>query len=349
LIGVTNLSMWDLDRNPPALLRPGTRVRFVERRMRIPRSKPRRVEPTSAVIGLRVLATAFPLLVQDAGRPGQAGQGVSRSGAADLPSLRQANRRVGNPPDTAALEITLGPTRVAVDAPATLALDGASERAEIESGHARISVDVSRPFALDPGEVLVLFSPSRGLRSYLARRGGFDAARALGSAATDTLAGIGPDPLGPGASIGFAGGLATAVDPEPSTAPHLPAPGETVAVPVTLGPRTDWFPADVVASFLAQDWEVTAQSSRVGLRLAGDPLTRIDTRELPSEGTERGAIQVPHSGLPVVFLADHPVTGGYPVIATVQPQGMPSLGQLPPGVRLRFVAQYPFSEIEPSP
>lgn len=346
IIGTTPVPMWDLSRDPPALLRPGMRVRFVERRGAVHAAHPAAPAPTAAT-GLRVLAAAFPILVQDAGRPGQAGQGISASGAMDLPSLRRANRRAGNPSDSPALEVTLGPVRLTVDAPATLVLDGAADRAEIESGEARVPVDVSRPFALDPGEVLVVPPPARGMRSYLARRGGFDVPRLLGSAATDTLANIGPAPLGAGAVIGFADDPAMAVDPIPAEAARLPAAGETVLLPVTLGPRADWFADEVVARFLAQAWEVTPQSSRVGIRLAGEALER-DARELPSEGTERGAVQVPHSGQPVLFLADHPLTGGYPVIATVLPEALPLAGQVPPGARIRFVADHPFSPIEPA-
>ena len=349
LIGTTSARMWDLSRDPPALLRPGMRVRFVERRGAVHAAAAPASPAASPAEGLRVIATVFPILVQDAGRPGQAAQGISASGAMDLPSLRRANRRAGNPPDAPALEITLGPVRLAVDAPATLVLDGAADRAEIEQSDARVPVDPSRPFALDPGEVLAIPSPARGMRSYLARRGGFDVPRLLGSAATDTLAGIGPAPLGAGAAVGFAREAASAVDPNPAEALRLPAPGETVLLPVTLGPRTDWFEDEVVARFLGQVWEVTPQSSRVGLRLSGEPLQRADARELPSEGTERGAVQVPHSGQPVLFLADHPLTGGYPVIATLLPEALPLAAQLPPGARIRFTAAYPFSPVEPAP
>lgn len=357
LIGTTPVAMWDLARDPPALLRPGVRVRFVERRGRMVPAAAATPAAASATApapvpvpaaGLRVLGTAFPILVQDTGRPGRAEQGISASGAVDLPSFRRANRRAGNPEASPALEITLGPARLAVDVAATFVLDGAAERAEIEAGDKRVPVDVSRPFALDPGEVLMIPPPARGMRSYLAVRGGFDVPLLLGSAARDTLAGVGPEPLGPGAHIAFAGKPALAVDPDPVDPPVLPAPNETVTLPVTLGPRSDWFPDASVALLLAQDWEVTAQSSRVGIRLEGQPLRRADARELPSEGTERGAIQVPHTGQPVLFLADHPLTGGYPVIATVLPEALHVAGQIPPGARIRFSAARPFSPIEPT-
>ncbi len=81
---------------------------------------------------------------------------------------------------------------------------------------------------------------------------------------------------------------------------------------------------------------MTAQSNRVGVRLDGDPLRRTRDGELPSEGMVRGALQVPPSGLPVLFLADHPVTGGYPVIGYVVDDDVDACGQLRPGQRLRL-------------
>ena len=118
---------------------------------------------------------------------------------------------------------------------------------------------------------------------------------------------------------------------------------------MTLGPRTDWFTPQMVQHFLTQEWLVTPQSSRVGIRLSGEqPMTRPDANELPSEGTETGAIQIPHSGQPVLFLADHPLTGGYPVIATLMPQALDLAGQIPPGARIRFAAAAPFATIDPT-
>ena len=128
----------------------------------------------------------------------------------------------------------------------------------------------------------------------------------------------------------------------------MPAADARLVLPVTLGPRADWFSAETLRLFLSQDWQVTAQSSRVGIRLLGaSPLMRDHARELPSEATETGAIQVPHSGQPVLFLADHPLTGGYPVIATLLPQVLDLAGQIPVGARIRFQADHAFAPIKP--
>ena len=347
LIGTTPIPMWDLTRDPPALLRPGVRACFVTRQ-----GAPRRPAAPPAHRGeaaLTVVATAFPILFQDEGRAGQGGQGVSASGALDIGSLRRANRAVGNPSGTPALEITLGPVRLRASQAVTLALAGAAETAEIGRGDRRTPVASGAAFALDAGDELLIPPPPRGMRTYLAARGGFDVAPVLGSAATDTLAHVGPPALSDGAPLALARHPAGAVTPDAGLAPQLPASGDTVELPVVLGPRTDWFPPETVERFLSQEWTVTPQSSRVGIRLHGAaPLTRSDTTELASEGTENGAVQVPHSGQPVLFLADHPLTGGYPVIATLLPSALDLAGQIPPGVRIRFAAAQPFAPITPS-
>ncbi|WP_149141404.1 urea amidolyase family protein [Gemmobacter caeruleus] len=341
LIGRTEVPMWDLARDPPALLRPGVRARFVPARGKVT-AVPRAVPQPEATPALTVTATAFPILFQDAGRPGQTGQGVAASGALDLGALRRANRAVGNPADAPALEITLGPVRLRAEQAVTLALSGAMDRAEIAGSG---PVDPRAPFALDAGDEVLLHPPAAGMRSYLALRGGFEVAPVLGSAATDTLAFIGPPEVTAGTGLGAARRPAQAVAPQPPS-PALPRTGDLVTLPVTLGPRADWFTPEMVAQFLATDWLVTPQSSRVGIRLQGDqPVTRPDARELPSEGTETGAIQIPHSGQPVLFLADHPLTGGYPVIATVLPSALDLAGQIPPGARIRFAATAPFAPI----
>lgn len=348
LLGRTETPMWDLGREPPALLQPGMRCRFVDRGAKIHPSAavaaPAPASPARAVTaGLRILATAFPITFQDEGRPGQTGQGVSGSGAMDIGALRRANRAVGNPSDAAALEITLGPVRLRAECAMELALTGAA-RASI----AGRPVPQGAAFALDAGDEVLIAPPQSGMRSYLANRGGFDVAPVLGSASTDTLAFIGPKALAAGDVIAPAGRPVAATG-APETPPDLPGPGDLVELPVTLGPRADWFTPEMIRHFLTQEWVVTPNSSRVGIRLEGaHPVTREDARELQSEGTESGAIQIPHSGQPVLFLADHPLTGGYPVIATLRPEVLDLAGQIPPGARIRFAADKPFETIQPA-
>jgi biotin-dependent carboxylase-like uncharacterized protein len=272
--------------------------------------------------------------VQDLGRPGHAALGVGASGAADRRALRLANRLVGNPEDAAAIEITFGGFAARVDAFTRMALAGAP--CEVEAG--------GRPAALHEvlylraGAELRLDAPAAGLRTYLAVAGGIDVAPVLGSRSTDTLAGLGPGRLQAGdrLSVGRHHGEAPGVDAVPVAAP--------VADPVLHvlpGPRADWFGEAARAALLGQSWEVTSDADRVGIRLDGPRLERTEAaagRELPSEGMVEGALQVPPEGRPVLFLADHPVTGGYPVIAIVAERDIPAAAQLRPGSRVRFRA-----------
>ena len=195
-------------------------------------------------------------------------------------------------------------------------------------------------FALDDGDELQLGSPAAGVRSYLAVRGGFDAPPVLESLATDLLAGLGPDALQAGDVLGVLAPHATLVAASPvADAPprELPrAGGDTVELRIVLGPRDDWFSAEEIERFTSQDWHVTPQSNRVGVRLDGDALTRAKSGELPSEGCVSGAIQMPPNGQPVLFLADHPLTGGYPVLGAVITDDLPLAGQLPVGAAVRF-------------
>lgn len=347
IIGTTPVPMWDLTRNPPAWLAAGDRVRFVDQAKTTRRwSQPAPATlPTRSVAAARwdILAAPFPALVQDAGRTGLADQGIAASGAADQGALRALNRLLGNPPGTAALEILGGGLRLRSTAPCTIAVTGAPRQLAV-NGAAFPSHQV---IALDAGDEVTLAAPESGTYGYLGVRGGFAVDPVLGSAATDTLARIGPAALRPGDALGLAHAHAAAIQP-PITPPSLPRPGDLVQIDVTMGPRADWFSDAVQAQFLAQDWLVTPQSSRVGKRLDGQPLPR-DARELPSEATPLGAIQIPHSGQPVLFLADHPLTGGYPVMAVVAPHHLDLAAQIPPGARIRFRAAAPFAPITPDP
>lgn len=360
IIGRTPLALWDLARDPPSLLRPGTRVRFTDRdapgAVRVetasaPAADPPNIAAPPPALAIRILAAPIPALVQDLGRPGQTGQGVSASGALDRDSLQAANRAVGNPPGTPGLEITLGGLRFAALGRLTIALAGAPCPITVrDAGGAAFAAEVGRAIALEPGDTVALGHPPTGLRSYLAARGGFAVERVLGSAATDTLAKIGPEPIGAGTLLGIrpvSGGWAS-VAPDEAPARLLPARGDTVTLDVVMGPRTEWFTPGGIAGLAGQPWTVTPRSDRVGLRLSGAvALERIDSAELPSEGTAPGAIQVPHDGQPVLFLADHPLTGGYPVIATVAEHHLALAGQVPVGARIRFRPIRPFAEIAP--
>ncbi|TIP47823.1 MAG: carboxyltransferase domain-containing protein [Mesorhizobium sp.] len=347
LLGRTPLKMWDANRSPAALLAPGDRVRFrdMAKGAAVPGSVPSssRTETVASRVsaeGLLVTRADRPALFQDLGRPGQAGQGVSESGALDRGSLVEANLCVGNARSAAVIEIAYGGFAIKADRPVTLALTGAPTPMTIRTtGGQSFSAPGGEPFALDAGDELTLEFPPQGTRSYLAIRGGFAVEKVLDSAATDTLAKVGPLPIVTGDVLVPADEPVCAVDPYRPRPKALPKAGDIIDLDIVLGPRTDWFTPIGLSTLLMQEWQVTAESSRVGVRLAGDhPLERSVSAELPSEGTLLGAIQVPHNGQPVLFLADHPLTGGYPVIGVVAAHHLDLTSQIPMGAKIRFNA-----------
>jgi allophanate hydrolase subunit 2 len=111
-------------------------------------------------------------------------------------------------------------------------------------------------------------------------------------------------------------------------------PEENPVLRIAAGPRDDWF--ETLAPLARGAYEVTAQSNRVGVRLDGPALARRRQGELASEGMVTGALQVPPNGLPIIFLADHPTTGGYPVAAVLATADIGRAAQLRPGQRVRF-------------
>jgi biotin-dependent carboxylase-like uncharacterized protein len=281
---------------------------------------------------LTVLRTGPQTLVQDLGRPGNAHLGVPPSGALDAPSLTLANRLVGNPEHAAGLEVLLGGLSLRANASCTVAVTGPSTPALV-NGVLRDS-----PLHLAPGDTLTLGAPTGGLRAYLAVSGGITVPTDLGSRSTDLLSGLGPAPLRPDDELPLGDPTGVPVGVDVLVGVRVP---DELVVPVLLGPREDWFD-DPARRLRDGRWTVSDRSNRVGIRLTGTALDRTACRvgqELPSEGLVTGAVQVPADGKPVVFLADHPTTGGYPVIGVVAARALPLLGQAPPGTRLRFDPQ----------
>ncbi|HEX3783411.1 MAG TPA: biotin-dependent carboxyltransferase family protein [Pseudonocardiaceae bacterium] len=288
----------------------------------------------SARRAVTVLATGPQTLVQDLGRPGFAHLGVPPSGALDRPALRLANRLVGNAESAAGLEVLLGGLRLRAVGSCMIAVTGPSTSVTVD-GRER---GTHAPIHLPPGAELALATPHDGLRSYLAFGGGIVVEAELGSRSTDVLSGIGPAAL-------RAGDVLPLGEPQgpPVGADQLAAavvPGE-LTLPVLLGPRDDWF-ADAGGQLAQGQWRVSPESNRIGVRLTGPALRRAEDfagRELPSEPVLTGAIQVPANGRPVVFLADHPTTGGYPVIGVVPTTALPALAQVRPGTTVLLRAR----------
>ncbi len=291
-------------------------------------------------MSLLVVETGPQLLVQDQGRRGSAHLGVPTSGALDQSALALGNRLVGNPEDAAGLEVLLGGMRLVCEGSGRVALTGAMMLLTVDGRPQPWGEAVP----VRAGQTIEVGTAAAALRSWLAVAGGVCVDPVLGSRSTDTLTGLGPPtgaagdrlPVGPLPAPGVA---AAAV-------PSGSSPEARAWLSLALGPRDDWFTAAAVERLLTAEYVVTPSSNRVAVRLDGGSEGRLDRRlddELPSEGLVTGAVQIPGRGQPLIFLADHPVTGGYPVLGVIDRQALMACAQLRPGDRLGFRLSPPSS------
>jgi biotin-dependent carboxylase-like uncharacterized protein len=277
-------------------------------------------------MSLHVERVGASVLVQDSGRPGWAHLGVPRSGALDAPAAALGQRLVGNDASAAGLEVLLGGLEVGSDDGVWVAVTGAPCAVTVDGR----AVGFATPVWLPADGALRLGTPVTGVRSYVAVAGGIVVEPVLGSRATDTLGGVGPPPVSVSdvLPVGTASGPPAAVD-----TPRPPTPGPLRLLP---GPRAGRVAGDVLDLLCRTSYTVSPDSDRIGLRLVGDALPLAGTDEVPSEPMVLGAVQVPPDGRPVVFLADHPTTGGYPVVAVVEADDLWQCAQLRPGEPVRF-------------
>jgi biotin-dependent carboxylase-like uncharacterized protein len=280
---------------------------------------------------LAVVRAGALTTVQDLGRPGHAHLGVPRSGALDRPAADLVNRLTGNPPAAAVLETTVNGCALRPRSTVTMAVAGAPCRVTVDGRPAAWGAPVRVP----GGALLDVGPAASGLRSYVGVSGGVAVEPVLGSRSSDLLSGLGPPPLTDGTVLPL--GRPTGVHARVDVAPQ-PAPPAELVLRVTLGPRDGWFTPQAVRAFVSRPYRVSPASNRIGLRTEGAALERARPGELPSEGMVLGAVQVPPDGRPVVFLADHPTTGGYPVIAVVRAADLAAAAQAVPGTPVRFVA-----------
>lgn len=377
IIGRTDAVLWEPSSAQPALIRPGDRVRYLPQTEAITVRTPATYQQEPEVPGqaaLEVLDPGVQTLVQDLGRYGFGDLGVPRSGAADVPAMRQANQLVGNDDAAAGFEVLYGGLELTARQTLVLAVTGAEAGAEVispapedtsnmavsgtgapvdhgeeKAGSVR-DVPARAPFWLFPGERFRLAAPTRGIRSYVAISGGVAAGRVLGSCAADTHTGLGPPQVHAGEHFALVGATSRFVGIADVAPTALPQNEEPTVLRFIPGPRHELFGAAGLQRLSSTLWNVSQDSNRVGLRIrAADGGPSVETRSevakqpAPPEPVLRGAIQIPHDGEPVLFLADHPVTAGHPVIGVVVREDLGLAAQLPPGADVRLQAVDPDS------
>jgi biotin-dependent carboxylase-like uncharacterized protein len=279
---------------------------------------------------IEVLVAGPATTIQDLGRHGYGHLGVPVAGAVDSLDLRIANRLVGNPDGAAALEMVAEGATLRFDTDARVALTGGALELQLDGAPAAMyqTLFMKAGMELRCGRIL------QGWRSYLAVAGGLKAEAVLGSRSTDTLAQLGPAPIVAGGQLET--GLATASD----QGAYMRSPPQYRAsqrLRILAGAHQEWFSPEALLTLRDASFRISSQSDRVGLRLEGPSLQRLKAEELPSMGMVEGAIQVPGSGQPIVLLANHGATGGYPVIAHVIAADLHLAAQLAPGAQVSFM------------
>ncbi len=367
LIGHTPTRLFDPDRPPHALLRPGDVVRFIDQppvaialadptmtgrpategglEPGADQLAPARRSPLTARSDrfVEVLEPGLLSLLQDAGRPGAAILGIPRAGPADRATMRLANRLVGNTDGDAVIEMTASGPRLVFTGQAHLAV------LVPPGGQVEVLIDdhpvaTGSVFPVSDGQVVAVGRIHGGLRAYLAVSGGFDTTLVVGSRSSDVLSGLGPGPLVAGDRLDLGppgrphGQL---LPPLEIPLPHQSGPGtRSRTIRVVPGPHS--LPAAGDEPLAAGPWVVGPASNRIGVRLSpadrpAGPAPGSTPGQIRSTGMVTGAIQLPPDGRPIILLPDHATVGGYPVVACVITADLPVVGQLEPGETVEFV------------
>jgi KipI family sensor histidine kinase inhibitor len=325
VIGRTDAELFDPHRDPPALLQPGDKVRFVETDA-IRETGPAQHEPETLTGGIHIIEPGALSSVQDHGRWGKQHFGVSPGGAADPVLASIANRLVGNPDDAAVIECTMTGPVLHFGVDAVVSWVG---WADLSSG---------KPHKISSGTQIELRSRMSHLRGYIAVAGGIHVPMVLGSRATDLRAVLG----------GHHGRALQAGDILPigatTTAPvsekwHVTWPqpsGRMIELRYLRGIQADWFTGESRRTFRETAYTITPTSDRTGTRLQGTKLKLLEPREMVSQPVVFGSVQVPPDGQPIVLMSERQTIGGYPQIGHVISADIPKLARAWPGTQVRF-------------
>ncbi len=288
---------------------------------------------------LKVVAPGLHTTIQDLGRFGYQVFGVPVSGALDALSHRLANRMVGNEENAPTLEILFhGPTLEVVADSVRIAIAGAGAEIELMGDRPR-SLGGWRSIALRRGDRFRVGRLGDAACAYLAVEGGYAVEPCLGSASTYARGGFG----GLGGRALQAGDLLPLTREQSVERAELgltepPPSGRDQPIRLVLGPQQDHFTEAALESLVRDEFVVSKDCDRMGMRLDGPRLPHREGYNIVSDGIATGAIQVPGSGQPILLLADHQTTGGYPKIATVISADIPVVGRRRPGDAIRFAA-----------
>lgn len=286
-------------------------------------------------MAIKVIKSGLYTTIQDLGRTGWQGFGIPVGGAMDQTAARLVNILLGNNEKEAVLEMTfVGPT-LQFEEEATIAIFGANMSPSLNE----TAISHSKPIRVSKGDILKFGAAKKNARCYLSIKGGFVISKTLHSKSTLTSAGIG----------GINGKALRSDDVLPfNHSPHSDRLNwgfsyklenylhNDDTIRFTKGRQYDWFTDESKQQFIDLDFSITPDSNRMGYRLSGPSINVMEQKELITEGTAFGTIQIPPEGQPIILMADRQPTGGYPKIGEVIQCDLPRLSQMRPGDKLRF-------------
>lgn len=288
-------------------------------------------------MGISIIKAGLLSTVQDLGRWGFQRQGVPVSGAMDRLALRLGNVLLGNDESAAAIECTWTGPSIRFDQDQLISITGANLLPKLNGRE----IAMWKPIYV-PKDAVLSFgkADSEGCRAYICFYGGLDVPHVLGSCATylsGKMGGLNGQALVKGDQISFLKAFESVSSTfnwsmDSSLYPNL----ASRKIRIIAGPHTARLEKDSLSDLFKQTFEISNSSDRMGYRLKSKMLHLKDKRELLSSAVCFGTIQLPADGQPIILMADHGTTGGYPIIGQVASIDIPLLAQLKPGEHIQF-------------
>lgn len=282
---------------------------------------------------LEIITGGALSLIQDSGRFGVMKDGFTQSGAMDRHSMKLANALLKNDLNAPVIEMMMKGVTAWFTEETYFCVTGGEFRIKLNENE----IKTNTVYRANKNDIITIGSAKSGLRCYLAVAGGFKVPLVMGSASTNLKIGIGGyegrklktyDTLETGAA---------SPDIREGESVNGPVFGGKITVGAVPGPQSDMFSDDELNKFFGEEYTVTSEIDRMGIRLEGPALTAENGSDIISDGIVFGSVQIPNSGKPIVLMADHQTTGGYAKIATVISADLPKLAQARPGDKIRFV------------
>lgn len=283
---------------------------------------------------IEIITPGLLTTVQDFGRVGVMKNGFTQNGAMDRYSMTVANRLCGNCDSAPVLEMTVLGVTARFTQDTVICVSGADFGAKINDK----PIKRNKAYKINKGDILSMGAAKSGMRAYLAVAGGIVSEYVFGSASTNLKFAFGGHfgkKLQSGDVLSIGTGAFPLGEIDKWEIPESEY-SKDAQLRVVLGPQNEMFTDEDIRLFLSQEYEVNAQSDRMGIRLSGEPLKSKNGMDIISDGIVFGSVQVPNSGEPIILMADHQTTGGYAKIATVISVDLPRASQLSAGNTVRF-------------